>query len=145
MWKIRPVALFVAIACIGGTLLAVADVTSDHASEQIQQLHSQKIEILQDLVDRYKFANSHGKPVLDEMLAAESKLLRAKLEIAQSTADRIELHELLLKNRETLVEVKIAGKELGRVAEVEILTSRVAKLEAEIELATVRAALADGR
>ena len=130
----RLVALSITAACLSLTLFAVADVPSESSSKRIAELHSQKLEVLQDIVDRYQFGYSKGKPVLEEMLAAEHELLLARLDLAKSRQDFIALRELLLENRIRLVEARVAGAKIGTVAEVAILTARVQKIDAEIDL-----------
>ena len=84
--------------CLSLVIFVVAD--DDVASNsKIRELQSQKLELLEDIVTRYKFGYSMGKPVLGELLAAEHELLHAKLDIANSQADRVRLLELIVENR----------------------------------------------
>lgn len=116
-------------------LFAVAQEDAGANRSEISELQAQKMELLQELVDRYEFAYSSGRPVLEELLAVERDLLSAKLEMAESSADRIAIRESIVENRRRLVEARVAGLQLGKNAEVDILFARIEKIDAEISLA----------
>ena len=76
------------------------------------------------------------------MLSAKHDLLRARLLMADSQADRIKLQELIVENRGRLVEARVAAHRLGNKAEVDILAARVEHIDAKIALQQERS---DGR
>jgi hypothetical protein len=104
------------------------------SNDTIDQLQSEKESLLEEIVSRYEFGFAAGKPVLEELLAAKHDLLRAKLSVADSRADRIRLKELIVVNRGKLVEARIAANRLGNLADVEILTARVGYIDAKVDL-----------
>ena len=72
--------------------------------------------------------------MLEELLGAESQLLQAKLEAANTAEKRIELRKSLIENRRKLVEARSAGLNLGNNSEVDIIAARVEVVDAEIAL-----------
>jgi hypothetical protein len=121
------------VCCSGFVLLGVA--ADDQAvTENIDDLHSQKLSLLEDIAARYQFGYATGKPVLEELLAAKHALLEARLSMADQQADRVKLHELIVENRARLVEARAAGHQLGKNAEVDILAARVEHIDAKIAL-----------
>ena len=77
-------------------------------------------------------------PILEELLDAEQDLLLTKIEVASAIEERIKLHQLVVENRERLVEVRNAGLRLGRMDEVDILNARVWLVDAKIALENAR-------
>jgi hypothetical protein len=127
--------------CLGFVLFSLAEDGSS-SSANLRELHAEKLSILEDIVSRYEFGYSKGKPVLEELLSAKHDLLRARLLAAESQADRIKLQELIVENRGRLVEARIAAHQLGNNTEIDILAARVEHIDARIELQHVRS---DGR
>ena len=131
-----------AVACSLGFVFLVVAEDDLKSSETIQELQSEKLSLLEQLVDRYQFGYSKGKPVLEELLAAKYDLLHAKLLIADSQANRVKLQEQIVENRRRLVEARVAGHKLGNNAEVDIIAARIAQIDAKIALRHLRS---DGR
>ena len=123
--------------CLGFGLFVVAN---DEATKDptLRELQSMKLDLLEDIAERYRFGFSLGKPVLEELLAAEHQVLLAKLDLTDSQTDRIKLREEVVKNRSDLVDARIAGMRLGKNAEVDMLTARVMLIDAQIDLANAR-------
>lgn len=119
--------------CLTFAFLGVAD-DARPSNAVINELHSEKLLLLNDIVSRYEFAYSKGRPVFEELLAAKHDLLYAKLAIADSHDDRLKLLELIVENRHRLVETRIAAYELGHITEVEILAARLGYIDAKIDL-----------
>ncbi len=120
--------------CLGFGLFVFADEEKTNESK-IQELHSQKQSLLEDIVSRYRFAYSRGKPVLDELLDMEHQLLVAKIDAADSHADRVKLREAIVKNRREIVEARDAGMRMGKNTEVDTLSAKVMLIDAELALA----------
>ena len=125
-------------------LFAVAQEDSGNGASEVRKLQTQKLELLQELLDRYKFGYSSGKPVLEEVLAVEHDLLNTRLEMAISRAERVAIRESVVDNRRKLLEARVAGLQLGNSAEVDILFAKVEKIDAEIALAREKATSGDG-
>ncbi len=123
------------VLAFGLVLFAVAQEESANDPNEIRKLQAQKVELLQDLVERYRFAYSSGKPVLEELLAVERDLLSAKLDMTISPAERVAIRESIVENHRKLVQARVAGLQLGKNAEADILRARVEKIDAEIALA----------
>lgn len=127
--------------CLSFVLFGLAN-DDNSSSAHLNELYSEKLSILEDIVTRYEFGYSQGKPVLEQLLSAKHDLLRARLLLADSQADCIKLQELIVENRGKLVEARIAAHRLGNIAEVDILAARVEHIDAKVDLLHVRA---DGR
>ncbi len=110
------------------------------SNAELRELQSEKLSLLQDIVGRYQAGFKKGKPVLEELLAAEHELLVAQLELADSAADRLESLNLIAINRGKLVEVRTAGHKLGTNAEIDILKARVWHVDAKIAVMHEQAA-----
>ena len=119
--------------CMSVVLIGIAD--DNHATNaKIDELHSEKLSILEDIVTRYEFGYSKGRHLLEELIAAKHDLLLAKLSIADSQADRMKLQKLIIENRGELVGARIAANRLGNNTEVDILAARVEYIDAKIAL-----------
>lgn len=129
------------VCCLGCVLFSWAN-DANSLSAKLHELHSEKLSILEDIVTRYEFGYAKGKPVLEELLSAKHDLLRARLSIADSQANRIKLQELIVENRGRLVEARIAAERLGNAAEIDVLAARVEHIDAKIDLQQARS---DGR
>jgi hypothetical protein len=125
-------------------LFTVAQEDSGNGTSEVRKLQTQKLELLQELLDRYKFGYSSGKPVLEEVLAVEQDLLNTRLEMAITRAERVAIRESIVDNRRKLVEARVAGLELGNNPEVDILFAKVERIDAEIALSREKATPGDG-
>ena len=124
--------MFVIPLVLGAMVFASAE--SPSAKNDVRKLQSERLALLEDIVDRYRYGQEQGKPVFEELLAAERQLLDANLELSASSAERHKILKSLVSNREKLVSVRTAGARVGTYAEIEIMHARVSLLEAKIQL-----------
>ena len=126
------------LALVFGSVIYVNASDKEQSRESVPSLQQEKIALLEDIVSRYRFGHSEGMPILEELLDAEQDLLLTKIEVASAIEERIKLHQLVVENRERLVEVRNAGLRLGRMDEVDILNARVWLVDAKIALENAR-------
>lgn len=85
-YLVRITTVALVFSCV---LFAVAQEKAGNDASEVRKLQAQKLQLLQELLDRYKFGYSTGKPVLEEILAVELDLLNTRLEMATSRAERV--------------------------------------------------------
>jgi outer membrane protein TolC len=106
--------------------------------QELDELLTERRDTLRKLVDAVELQYHHGTATLDSVVRASNDLLVAELALASSEADRITIIERLVGNMKKLEEMVSARYNAGRATVSEVLSARVARLNAEILLLTER-------
>ena len=114
--------------------LGAAPARQENDDAAIQKLTSQRVQVLQELVDLAREKYEHGVGSLDEVIAAEQSLLNAKLESTTDADERVAIREIrvsLAKDLESQVAIRVEG---GIAPRALLLNATANRLQAEIEL-----------
>ena len=101
---------------------------------ELQQLLTERKQLLGDVVDSMKIFLESGRIGLDKYMQANIALLRAEMDLCQTQNERIEiLQKIVQLHRECEVWMARRTTE-GRATEADVKKAKVAILEAQIEL-----------
>lgn len=124
--------------CTVATMLANgAQVPSQNAKDtpEIRTLLSQRVAVLQELADSMPTTYKLDAATVDALSAADSELLMGKLDMAESTRERIEIHEELVKVAQRREEAVKRMEDEGSKPRAEALRARASLLQAQVTLA----------
>ena len=116
------------------TILSLAQDSNDSIGVEMQQLKSQRVEVLRELFHRYEHAYKQGKVSIETYLSRKETLLDAELELAKNSAHRVALrrsHLSSLRQHEQLIRT---GVQAGKFAEIDVFHAKADRIDAEIAL-----------
>ena len=113
---------------------AAPSIAKPETVSKVQELQQQRIATLKNLVDSLNAEHRNGRRSFDELIEANVHLLNAELETASADAERIRLHEDIVKQFTSLEEFAKAAREAGRGFNSAVLKAKARRLEAEISL-----------
>ena len=132
--KNKTIACSLLCLLVSTAVLCFAQDTNDNGSDEIRQLMSKRVDVLQDRLQRFEHAYEKGSVSLDEYLPKKSELLAAQLEYSSNASERITLRKSHLSSLRELEEQIRLGHEAGRFADFDLLGITADRLKAEIEL-----------
>ena len=103
-------------------------------SERLTALLNERREVLRKLVDAAEQRYRAGAATLEAAIRASNQLLEAELELADTKAERIAVHEKLVGNLQRLEQVAEARRAAAAAALEEVLEAKAARLKGEITL-----------
>jgi hypothetical protein len=125
----------VVLLAIGvATSFAVAQQQRDSGEKPLTKFLQEREELLRTIVESTKNAYEQGSTSWESLVAAENALLDAQLDSATTTQERIAIREIQLR-RAAEQEIKVRQLvEAGEVVPMELLASKVNRLDAQIAL-----------
>ena len=130
--------LFVLVASLGVLLCNQPAESQDQQQaapdNRINSLLAERRETLRQLVDAITARYTAGHRTLDNVIHARNGLLDAELEMAKTSAERIQIHEDRVQNFRALENAVKQRHKAGQATIDEMLVAKAARLEAEIEL-----------
>ena len=101
---------------------------------QLQSLRKERRETLRTLVDAAESKFNSGKATLDSLLRGSELLLEAELDLAETKAERIAVHEKIVANLRQVEKAAQMRCNAGVAPIEESLEAKAARLKAEIQL-----------
>ncbi|HLN28182.1 MAG TPA: sigma-70 family RNA polymerase sigma factor [Gemmataceae bacterium] len=110
-----------------------------HEESKVRRLQKERLAALKGIAAERKGLHEQGRLSVYELLQANSAVLKTELELCESDAARILVHEKLVANAKENEEMVARMFKDGRVVHSELLTAQANRLEAEIDLERTKA------
>ncbi len=130
--------LCVLVASLGVVLCSQPAESQDEQQtspdHRINSLLAERQDTLRSRVEWFTARQKAGHTSLENVIRAQNELLNAELDIAKTTAERIQIHEKRVKNFCFLEKVLMQQRSDGQATYDEICVAKAARLTAKIEL-----------
>lgn len=110
------------------------------ADDAVKVLLKERVEVLTKIHDMMLTAYQGGETSLDKVLAAHVALLNGKLDLCETKAERVKVHEGMVQVVEELVKHVRKLVEGGHASRVDALKAEVQLLDARVGLERAKAA-----
>ena len=129
-----------AVIALVASVFVIGSYTNAHQSQEetsteLKDLLTKRRDVLQHLVDTYEKKLSQGRTQVDPVVAAREQLLDAKLQLATSKKQRLEICQKRIDNMWRLETAMKLRSEAGQTTLESLLLARAGRLQAEIDLA----------
>jgi len=115
---------------------------SKSGESKVRQLQKERLAALKEIAAEIKRLFNQGQTSVNMMLQADSAALKAELELCEHDVERVPVHEKLVANARELEGFDEQRFKAGRIPHSELLTAKVNRLEAEIDLERAKAKVA---
>lgn len=125
--------LLLSVAFVAGTLMSAGSAHEDSA-RKLRELHRERVETLQQLIQDLESQKSNRQVSRDEIMQTNLQLLRAQLDAAQSNNERMTLHQNIV---DLMSEWEDMAEQVVKKAHVErslYLKAKADRLKAEIDM-----------
>ncbi len=124
--------------CTGAAVAADSAGNAKDGGTDLKSLQQEQIATLSKRVDILTRQYQAGAAVDDQVLTAQMELCEAKLDAADTPAERIAVLEEQLKMAESAEKLAQKQWDVGRVTEANVLAARSLTLKLKIKLARLR-------
>ena len=132
------IATAVLLATMLGWLAAGESSNSPTDSERVREILNERLEVLTAIAKLQRQGYQSGETDLASVLAAEADVLSAKLELANTSEERIAILEQTVENARQLEEVTHKLLETRSGSRVDALKAKAFRLRAEADLLRTR-------
>jgi hypothetical protein len=127
----------VVLSFLSAGTVSAADPPAD--SPQVKQLLKERLAILTTIYEERSQAHKQGLMSLDRVQDAQQALLEAKLELCETKAQRLAIHEEFVSLARQTAQVVEALAKAAEVPHDQLLSARLRLLEAQIRLERTKA------
>jgi len=127
----------VVVSAAGLLAMAVADpgkVEPEPLSPKVRSLLAERIALYKEAYESARQGHSAARLGFDQVVAAQSSLLQAELDLCETSAARVAVLEKLVTAAEQAVEMQKSLQERGSATYTETLHAKAKLVEAKIEL-----------
>lgn len=125
--------LLLSAAFVAGTMMSAGSAHEDSA-RRLRELHRERVETLQQWIQDLESQKSNRQVSRDEMMQTNLQLLRAQLDAAQTTDERMTLHQNIV---DLMSEWEDMADQVVKKAHAEksfYLKAKAERLKAEIDM-----------
>jgi outer membrane protein TolC len=123
------------IVAVGSMVFAIGDDQKPGADEsRINELLKERLAVLDEVAKLNRAAYERGEASTEAVLASESDVLLAKLELSTTQDERIAIREDLVASAKQLEELTIRMMEAGQGTQIDRLKAKALRLRAESDL-----------
>ena len=131
-------AIAVVAALSGGSTTPAAD--EPKADAAVRALQKERLTLLETIHDQALRAYNGGETSFDRVLSAHLALLNGKLDLCETNAERVKVHEDMVKAAEEFQKTVAKLSEAKTVSRIDVLRAEVQRLDARIGLEKAKAA-----
>ncbi|TWT87011.1 hypothetical protein [Stieleria varia] len=120
--------------CVGMTAFTNADNNEAAPDGNVRQLLTERRDTLRERLDAVEASYKSGRTETTVVIAAETQLLDAELELTNQPADRIAIRERVVANMKRIEDWTRQQFDNGIALQQDVLLTKAERLQAEIEL-----------
>ena len=132
---VSAASILLALAVVSSLLAARQPTKSNEQTPAVGELLKERLDVLRDIVRAQRQAHQHGLTDFSAVLNAEAAVLSARLELAETPAERVAVLKETVANARQLEELTRQLAQIRQGSVIEELQAKAFRLRAEADLA----------